>query len=164
MPGGIPSTACTATTCATSIPRVPASIDVRNMSCETLWVGSRSLVEPRDRITSSSDGPSTTGTLTGGAEGHGDPSASRSPARCAAVTSGNSTGATSTCPATAGPVAARAGDPPPIVTSATGHSWTPSAPTSVVTSPSGNLVVRAGANPADAAAASSCESIVPASQ
>src|SRR4051794_20933864 len=113
MPGAMPSTACTATTCATSIPRVPASIDVRNMSSETLRVGSRRLVEPRDRITWSSDGPSTTGTLTGGAEAHGDPRASRSPARCAAVTSGNSTGATSTCPVTAGGGGGGGGGGPP---------------------------------------------------
>src|SRR3954469_24123313 len=113
MPGAIPSTACTATTCATSMPRVAASIDVRNRSSETLRVGSRRLVEPRDRITSSSDGPSTTGTLAGGGDGHGDPSAYRSPARCAAVTSGNSTGATSTCPVTAGPGGGGGGGPPP---------------------------------------------------
>ena len=86
-----------------------------------------------------------------------------SPARCAAVASGNSTGAASTSPVVAGPVAAIAGSPP-SPTRATGHSWVPSAPTSAVTAASGNLVNSEGANPADAATARTCDSIVPASQ
>ena len=86
-------------------------------------------------------------TSTGAPRSHAGPSVSRSPARCAAVTSGNSTGAASTSPAAAGPVASSAGAPSPRATTATGHSCTPSAPTSAATAASGKRVYSRGARP-----------------
>ena len=52
----------------------------------------------------------------------------------------------------------------PSETTATGHSCTPSAPVSSATAPSGKRVYRCAGMPAELAAASSCDSAVPASQ
>src|SRR5258708_32433853 len=71
---------------------------------------------------------------------HGPPRTAPSPARCAAVTSGNSSGLASVSPGSAGPEPTMAGSPGPRVTSATGHSCTWSAPTSPATRASGNQV------------------------
>ncbi len=58
--------------------------------------------DPRASTTASTGSAPSAGTSTGAPRSHGEPSASRSPARCAAVTSGNSRGAASTSPVAAG--------------------------------------------------------------
>jgi len=106
----------------------------------------------------------TTGTSTGAPRAHGGPSASRSPACCAAVMRGNSNGAASMSPAATGPAASITGEPSPKATTATGHSCTPSAPTSAATDVSGYRLYNDAESPADSATARSWPSIVPASQ
>src|SRR5713101_4664478 len=95
---------------------------------------------------------------------HAGPSWSLSPARCACVTRGNSTGVASTCPATTGPAASNAGAAAPRVSTAIGHSRTRSAPTSAAAFASGKRVCSPGRSPAESASARNWESIVPASQ
>ena len=105
------------------------------------------LCDPRSSTTVSTGSVPRADTSTGAPRSHAVPSVSRSPARCAAVTSGNSSGAASTSPAAAEPVASSAGAPSPRATTATGHSCTPSAPTSAATAASGKRVCSRGGEP-----------------
>ena len=145
-------------------PRSATPIDTRStLSCSPR-VGSIRRCELRASTTASTGSVPSSGTSTGAPRSHGGPSAPPSPARCAVVTSGNSTGAASTSPTAAGPVASSAGLPSPSATTATGHSCTPSAPTSEATVASGKRLCSKAVRPAEPATASSWESIVPASQ
>ncbi len=144
-------------------PRNAVASENSYASRETVAEASIRRVEPRCRITSSSSGDGG-GVRSSGPDFHGQSRVSRSPARCIAVISGNSSGALSIVPATASPPGSIAGAPSSSVTSATGHSCTPSAPTSAVTCASGNFVHSHGRIQPDRASSSSCASIVPLSQ
>ena len=152
------------TRCGRSIPRSAARRDVRSRSADSVPFGFIRRCEPRAN-TISSTGRSFVSSMSARApRSQLGPSAYRSPARWAAVTSGKSTGSASTRPVTAGPVGAIAGTPSPSATTATGHSCVPSAPTSAVTAASGKRLCSAAGIPAESAAASTWLSIVPASQ
>jgi hypothetical protein len=136
-PGTSPATSCTTTRCGRVMPRRATASDVRSRLSVRPRAGSIRRWDPRVSTTSSTGRVPGAGTSTGTPCSQAAPSVSRSPARCAAVASGNSTGPASVWPAAAGPDAVSAGAPPPRASTATGHSCTPSAPTSALTAASG---------------------------
>ena len=139
-PGARPPTSCTTTQCGRPIPRTATLMLVRSRSSGRPRLASIRRWEPRAAMTLSTGGPATPGSRTGRPRSHAGPSRSLSPARWAAVTRGNSSGAESTSPRAAGPAGSRAGGASSRATTATGNSCTRSAPVSAATSASGKRV------------------------